>query len=158
MRYQTSNYALLKELLKSVPEGDACMEWPRGKVAFGYGQIKFKDRCVAIHRVAYELAVGPIPGKLFVLHSCDNPACFRPSHLFLGTKLENSRDCTAKGRQIRCHGEAVNTAKLSEEKVREIRALHAEGWTQRRLVEKFGIGQTTISRIILRQYWKHVNP
>jgi hypothetical protein len=50
------------------------------------------------HRVSYELANGPIPAGLCVLHHCDNRPCIRPSHLFLGTRRDNALDKTLKGR------------------------------------------------------------
>ena len=48
--------------------------------------------------MAWELARGPIPDGLFVLHHCDNRAWVNPDHLFLGTQGDNIRDCLAKGR------------------------------------------------------------
>jgi len=56
-------------------------------------------RRVGVHRLAYELFVGPIPEGHGVLHHCDVPACFNPSHLFTGTQVDNARDMAAKGRQ-----------------------------------------------------------
>ncbi len=162
MRYQISNYALLKKLLETVPEDpDECMLWPRAKVAFGYGQITVGSYGkVQVHRqvhcLAYELSVGPIPEGLCVLHSCDIPACFRPSHLFTGTKLDNRRDCEKKGRARHANGEKVNTAKLTEEKVREVFRLRAEGYSQQAIADHLKVRQTSISRILLRQYWKHL--
>ena len=50
------------------------------------------------HRAAWIAENGPIPGKLFVLHRCDNPKCCNPRHLFLGTQADNARDMWAKGR------------------------------------------------------------
>ncbi len=158
MRTKTSNFSLLKELLATIPADDSCMVWPRSRNGHGYGQIKMKSKPnQALHRVSYELAVGPIPEGLCVLHKCDNRPCFRPSHLFLGTKQDNSDDCIAKGRARKRHGEAVNTAKLTADQVREIRKLRTDGWTQQALGDKFGVLQTSISRICLRQHWKHVS-
>ncbi len=157
MRHQLSNFDLLKELLKSVPEDDSCMEWPRSKVAFGYGSLKLGAHRVQVHRAAYELAVGPIPAGIFALHKCDNPACFRPSHLFLGTKLDNMADCRAKGRDRKRRGEKVNTAKLNEEQVREIRRLRTQGLTQQAIADMFGLAQTAVGKIVLRRNWKHVS-
>lgn len=54
---------------------------------------------VLAHRWAYERFIGPIPASLYVLHHCDTPACVNPEHFFLGTQLDNVRDCAAKGRR-----------------------------------------------------------
>lgn len=156
MPYKVSNYTLLKELLKTIPQDNSCMEWPRSKVSFGYGQLRIADRRIQVHRMAYILMVGEIPDGLCVLHQCDNPPCFRPSHLFLGTKPDNTQDCIAKGRARKANGSRVNTSKLTEPQVIEMRQLHANGWTESMLVTKFGVRQTTVNRIVRRLYWKHL--
>lgn len=63
-----------------------------------YPTLKIDGANVSLHRVAYEVYVGPIPEGLWVLHSCDNPRCHRPKHLFLGTRRDNILDMIAKGR------------------------------------------------------------
>ena len=82
--------------LKTTDSG--CREWTGGKNDRGYGTIYFKGKVCRTHRVAWELANGPILNGLHVLHHCDNPLCCNPDHLFLGTNLDNIADKTAKGR------------------------------------------------------------
>lgn len=79
----------------------ACWPWMAGKNDNGYGRLRFKGRTTYAHRAAYELAVGVIPEGMFVCHTCDNPPCVNPGHLFVGTALDNNRDRIAKGRTAR---------------------------------------------------------
>jgi len=74
-----------------------CWNW-MGSTSGGYGQLSYRRRPVRTHRLAWELAYGPIPAGLSVCHHCDNPRCCRPDHLFLGTPGDNARDCFLKGR------------------------------------------------------------
>ena len=82
--------------LVRMPNG--CLEWTRGLGWFGYGKISIKGQATGTHRVAWELANGPIPDGLHVCHKCDNPPCCDPTHLFLGTAADNAADRSAKSR------------------------------------------------------------
>jgi len=75
-----------------------CWDWQRGQNGRGYGRVCFCGKYWRTHRLAWHSAVGEIPSGLFVLHTCDNPACCNPAHLWLGTQLENMGDASAKGR------------------------------------------------------------
>ena len=66
----------------------------------GYGKTVHEGRDVRAHRLSWEHEFGPIPDGLWVLHHCDNPPCINTDHLFLGTALDNARDCTSKNRNI----------------------------------------------------------
>lgn len=73
------------------PEGD-CWEWRGPLQSDGrYGVIKFRSKPLRAHRVAYELAVGPIPDGLVIDHLCRNTTCVNPSHLEPVTQAENLR-------------------------------------------------------------------
>lgn len=76
-----------------------CWPWLGGVRRDGYPQCAVNHKNVSAHRRAYELAVGPIPAGLHMMHSCDNRICCNPAHLRPGTRLENMRDCIAKGRR-----------------------------------------------------------
>lgn len=80
-----------------------CWEWQSGKDPNGYGRFGIgPDRSNITprlaHRVAWELAVGPIPEGRHLCHHCDNPGCVNPAHLFIGTAGDNMRDMARKGR------------------------------------------------------------
>lgn len=161
MRYQISNIEFLKEMLKSIPEDDSCIEWTRGKCnnKGGYGAVRQTPtgKVDAVHRVAYILSIGAIPEGLCVLHKCDNPPCFRPSHLFLGTRLDNNRDRKSKGRSKPRRGERHLSAKLTEEQVINIRQLYSTGeWPLRKLSYRYGLTRQSIWHIVKRLTWTHI--
>jgi hypothetical protein len=80
------------------PLGDDCWLFLGGRNNSGYGQIWYRSEVHGAHRISWKLHRGPIPEGMWVLHRCDRPACCNPSHLWLGTALDNVRDMIAKGR------------------------------------------------------------
>jgi hypothetical protein len=124
--------------------------WRRNRQGYG------KQSGVGAHRVAWEMANGPIPPGAFVLHRCDNPPCVRPDHLFLGTHAENMRDMVAKRRDHRRFGAENNAAKLTESDVIDIRTLHAFGAVKAKLARAFGVCESNIGAILARRVWRHV--
>lgn len=88
-----------------------------------------------------------------MLHKCDVPLCVNPAHLFLGTQLDNVRDCVAKGRRWTAHGSLHKKSKLTESKVRFIRRSKITG---RAAAKKFKVSFSLISAVRSRKVWNHI--
>ena len=88
---------------EKVTRGDEseCWEWTGFRKPEGYGVFLLKKgRYATASRFAWELTHGPIPDGLCICHTCDNPPCCNPAHLWLGTRADNNRDKTEKGRNV----------------------------------------------------------
>jgi hypothetical protein len=106
------------------------------------------------HRIAYELAYGPIADGLQVLHRCDNPPCCNPAHLFLGTIKENIHDAMAKGR-FTC-GVRQHNSKLTDTQVQRLRQQRALGASVQQLATQYQLSPQNVRMIVRRRTWKHV--
>lgn len=125
-----------------------CFNWRFGKSDFGYGRLFYKGKDSKAHRVAYELCAESFDETLQVLHSCDNPACCNPAHLFQGTQKDNMLDMRCKGRQAKVrYG-------MSLEKAKKIRQEYADGSSQTALASKYHMAKSTIHNIVHNVTWK----
>lgn len=152
-----ANFQDLMAHSKSMPNG--CIEWQSGKGSFGYGAFRINGASRGTHRLALSLiAPQPFEGAV-AMHICDNPPCINPNHLRWGTASENSLDRHSKGRSIGApiKGQQVNTCKLNEELVRQIRNDYASGMKSPALALKYQIGSRQILHIVRRQSWKWVD-
>lgn len=136
--------------------GKGCWEWQASKV-YGYGQfyVPSENSHRRAHRVSWIIKNGKIPNDLLVLHKCDNRACIRPDHLFLGTHQDNENDKISKGRQA--VGSKSGSSKLTEKQVSEIRGRYNTGkYTTRELAKIYKVCQRTICVILRYIAWRHI--
>lgn len=132
-----------------------CWEWQGGTNKKGYGQVHFKAKQWRTHRLAWFLITGK-DSELFILHYCDNRICVRPDHLFEGTNDDNMKDMVAKGRAA--HGDVHCNAKLTVEKVKEIKRLFiTTNFTNSKIARIYKVGYNAIRKIRIGETWQHVN-
>lgn len=138
---------------RHVHKTDSCWEWWGARDKKGYGRFRLAPgHTILAHRYSWQLHKGD-PGKLCVLHHCDNAHCVRPDHLWLGTRIDNNKDCLLKGRVAK--GESKS--KLSAQQVQDIRTYYRLGNTsQRTLARMFEVGQMTVSDIVRGKNWRHL--
>jgi len=90
----------IERFWSKVNKTESCWNWTAGiRGKCGYGAFRLNGRTISAHRISYEVEYGKIPDNSCVLHKCDNRICVRPSHLFLGTLLDNIKDMDNKGRR-----------------------------------------------------------
>lgn len=123
---------------------DGCWEWQGATQPGGYGKVRYEGRAQRPHRLVYEAFNGPIPDGLFVCHRCDNPLCYRPDHLFLGTHADNMNDMWAKGRAANVEH---TWRQLTADQVRAIRARLATGEIPASIAADFGVNRQTVADI-----------
>jgi|ERR1700734_339 len=141
-------YLVLKRFLKNVTIGgpNECWEWQGGiSGAYGYACFVWGDKKILhAHVASYVLFKGHRNG-LHVCHSCDNPLCVNPKHLWLGTPKQNMDDMVKKGR---------SSGKLSIGKAKRIRRYFKKGWyTKKELAKRYGVSTCTIRDCLKRRYW-----
>ncbi len=130
---------------RSIPEPNSgCWLWINYVDAGGYGQATVGGSQITASRLAYEIAYGPFPDGLHVLHKCDVRSCVNPKHLFLGTNADNCLDACLKGRRA---------YKLSEA---DIHAIRLSKEPMRKIAPRYGVNWTTIQKIRNRETWKHL--
>ena len=137
----------------SLNSSNGCWEWTAHTKDWGYGTfyVDASNTNDGAHRFSYAHHTGPIPKGMLVCHSCDNPKCVNPTHLFLGTNADNTADSVSKHRQAK--GIDVSSAKLTPVKVLEIRASLKRNVI---LAKEYGVSPQNIGCIKKRYSWKHI--
>lgn len=122
----------------------------------GYGAIRYKRKTARAHRKSYEIAnnCSVLPG-VDVCHRCDVRCCVNPDHLFVGTRADNMRDCSRKGR-IKIPGFAGEQLPQAVLKESQVIAIRLSTQSQRSLARQYGVDKGTIAQIIHRKTWRHI--
>ena len=150
---------MLDRLLDSVhpvPES-GCWIWMKAIIPrLDYGCLRLNGKTTYAHRWAWEITNGPIPDGLCVCHHCDVRNCVNPDHLFLGTRLTNYRDMIQKNRSNQARGSRVNTSKLTEEDIINIRLRLQKKELVANLAEEYNVTKGHIYHIRDKISWKHI--
>jgi len=156
MAEDTDKRSLAKRLAawSRLDPATGCIIWRKITLKSGYGRLSVGNKARRAHRVAWEVANGPIPAGMLVCHRCDVKACINLGHLFLGTPRDNMVDMVAKGRKPTARGERSNLAKLTEAEVRSI--LAAQG-TQQAIADAHGVSRPLVSMIKSKKVWTHLH-
>jgi len=141
---------------------DDCWPWLASTDNFGRGKfwVVGSGRHYPAPRVALMLTTGESPpSTMFACHSCDNPACCNPAHLWWGDRSANMADCGAKGRhgfQQQYRGANNPQSKLDNAAVRDIRRRYAEGERPAVLAAEYEIHPASVWKIATKRSWQHV--
>lgn len=142
-------------LSQSIPEPNSgCWLWLGACHARGYGVIRIDRRTKRAHRVMYEIAKGVcLTSDVDVCHRCDVRCCVNPDHLFVGSRAENMRDCSNKGRIVLpiLSGDRCPNSRLTSEQVLAIRDDKQQ--SNRALARKYGVDKGTIACIRDGRTW-----
>lgn len=162
-----------REIYAEAFDGEKVL-WPYSKDKQGYGKYKVSlqdgsRKSFLAHRLAWLIFKGDIPEGMVVCHKDDNPTNIFVENLFIGTTMDNARDCKNKGRYSnKCavqgsknlvafrHRSSEMRRHFSEEEVKSIRQRYADGATAYSLAQEYGICWTAMSRICKRITYQHV--
>ena len=154
---------LKKSFEKHVIRQEGCWSW-KGPIAKGGYPVMSCRREIGSdrgHKASWIIHKGSIPKGMHICHSCDNPICTNPDHLWIGTYKQNNDDKIAKGRG-KCgplpimKGSANPSAKLNEDKVKEIKLLIIKGSSSYSIAKDYNVSKKTIAQIKNGNNWKHV--
>lgn len=136
-----------------------CWEWIGPLSHDGYGAIVVNyngKKLYRPHRLSWMICFGEIPHDLRVCHTCDNPKCINPKHLWLGTMKQNTLDSVIKGRANRAKGEMTGKSKLSNSQVIEMRKMRDDGKTFEVIGNRFGVTKANARYVCSGRTWRHL--
>jgi hypothetical protein len=151
-----------------------CWLWTAGRVPYGYGSMYYGgSRNFGAHRFSWLLANpdSDIPKGHCICHTCDNPPCVNPAHLFLGSTRDNAIDGRSKGRGPGAHlkpashhpeamprGERHWNSKYTPEQIAAVRTLFDSGMRQCDIMRAMNIPRRVVQRLVMYRgkHWAHI--
>ena len=140
---------------KAERDDAGCLVWQAGCFGNGRPAIQVDGKAKNAARVAFELE-NQVPGERDVLHTCDNPLCIEPDHLYLGDAKQNSEDMYERQEPPQ-QGSTHHKSELFEDDVVEIRARYEGGATQSELARDYPVNRSSIGKIVRRETWTHLD-
>ena len=132
---------------------DECWPWKAGLSGMGYGNFWANGRMMIASRYSLELKLGrALERGEHALHTCDNPLCQNPAHLFLGSPRDNAVDRESKGRGGHVCGDANGSAKLTKSDIAGIKELRKRGWIHKSIAGAYRISGSQVGKILSGQY------
>lgn len=144
----------ISDFASKILVSSGCWEWTGTKIA-GYGTVSVRPNPIRATHLAHSIFKGgSINAGFQACHTCDNPGCVNPEHLFEGTPKQNSQDCHNKSRHA--HGLGHGMSKITEEDVLRMRDMRATDMEYREIAKRVGISSSTAWRAIRGKAWSHV--
>ena len=132
---------------------NGCWEWTAAKHKDGYGIFWVDNTVFLSHRISAKYFANLNIDNLCICHSCDNPSCVNPQHLFAGTQADNVKDMDNKGRRHNRKGINNGRAKLSENDIKDIQTKQL---SYKEYMKKYNISNKTVYNIWNNITWTHI--
>lgn len=134
---------------------NGCWQWTSYKDWKGYGHFYLNGKHVKAHRFSYKFfKKEEIPKGKIVCHTCDNPSCVNPGHLWIGTHKDNADDKMKKGRFTYMRGEKSKRSTLTNKQALEVFRMSG---THQDIADKFKVGKHVISDIKRKKTYKEIH-
>lgn len=156
---QTRGMSLKQRLYYNSDVGgpDECWEWQRKRhTKTDHGQIKVNGSWTGAHRVSWEAHNSQGAGDKHVLHTCANPSCINPTHLYLGTHQENMDDMVQDNGQARAHYHGRTVFDSTRDVIKSRRLYYRKNITMEELSDKFDVSKTAMHQAVSGRNWSYL--
>ena len=144
-----------KRFWHNVEKTADCWLWTGYITQARYGQFSINHTTsILSHRQSWLFAGNTIPDGHLIRHKCRSRNCCNPEHLETGTPQQNADD--RERDETTARGEKIGTSKLTEQQVREIRAIPRKRNFLQALADKYDVSIFTIREVRKFKTWKHI--